>query len=169
MGGLAQGGYRGKTIISSTCASVQSFFKPVGPAANGVLLITAQKDPSDPKYDADPAVSTYKADVQRYGGGANAVDASILTGYNIAALVVDSLEKAALLPGGLTRVNLMNAAWNADFTLPLNIAGKAKLDGRTDAYIIETFELTAYDAERGSQVPTGDRFDNEGKTGTFGT
>ncbi len=166
MAGLAKGGYTGTTIISSTCASVQSFFKPVDPAGNGVLVVASQKDPSDPQFAADPAMVTYKADVARHGGGANASDASVLTGYNLAALVVDSLERAAALPGGLTRVNLMNAAWNADFQLPLNIAGRARLDGRTDAYVIETVELKSYDAAKGSQVSTGDRFDNEGKTGT---
>ena len=167
MGGLAKGGYKGKTIMSSTCAAVQSFFKPIDPAGNGVLLIAAQKDPSDPQYANDPAIVTYKADIAKHGGGANANDGSILTGYNIAALLVDSLEKAAALPGGLTRVNLMNAAWNADFTLPLAISGKAKMDGKTDAYIVETVEFTAYDAAKGSQVPTGDKFDSEAKTGTF--
>jgi len=169
MGGLAKGGYKGKTIMSSTCTSVQSFFKPVDPAGNGVLLIAAQKDPSDPQYATDPAVTTYKADVEKHGGGANANDGSILTGYNIGALLVDSLEKATKMPGGLTRVNLMNAAWNADFALPLVITGKAKMDGRSDAYVIETVEFTAYDAAKGSQVRTGDKFDYQGKTGTFAT
>lgn len=167
MGGLAKGGYKGKTIMSSTCTSVQSFFKPVDPAGNGVLLIAAQKDPSDPQYAADPAVTAYKADVQTHGGGANANDGSILTGYNIGALVVDSLEKASRMTGGLTRVNLMNAAWNADFALPLAVSGTAKMDGKSDAFIIETVEFTAYDAARGSQVFTGDKFDYQGKTGTF--
>lgn len=167
MAGLAKGGYKGKTIMSSTCTSVQSFFKPVDPAGNGVLLVAAQKDPSDPQYATDPAVVTYKADVQKYGGGANANDGSVLTGYNLAALLVDTLDKAAKAPGGLTRVNLMNAAWNADFALPLAISGRAKLDGRSDAFIIETVEFTAYDASKGSQVPTGDKFDYQGKTGTF--
>ena len=56
MAGLAAGGYKGITIISYTCASVASFFKPVDPAGNGVYLLLQQKDPSDPQYANDPAV-----------------------------------------------------------------------------------------------------------------
>jgi branched-chain amino acid transport system substrate-binding protein len=167
MSALAQGGYKGRTIISSTCSSVQSFFKPIGQAGDGVLLVGAQKDPGDPQYAGDPAMVTYKADVQKFGAGANANDGSILTGYSITALLVDSLEKAAQLPGGLTRVNLMNAAWNADFSSGLATAGRRKLNGRTDAYSVETVEFTAYDAATASQHRTGDTFDYEGKTGTF--
>jgi len=59
MAGLAQGGYKGKTIISATCASVSSFFKPVDPAGNGVLLLGQQKDPSDPAFTNDPAIKQY--------------------------------------------------------------------------------------------------------------
>ena len=66
MAGLAAGGYKGITIISSTCASVASFFKPVDPAGNGVYLLLQQKDPSDPQFADDPAVVEYKADIAKY-------------------------------------------------------------------------------------------------------
>jgi branched-chain amino acid transport system substrate-binding protein len=167
MSGLAQGGYKGKTIISSTCTSVQASFKPIGQAGNGVMLVGAQKDPSDPQYATDPAMVTFKRDVATYGGGTSATDSSVMTGYSIAMMLVDSLERAAQLPGGLTRVNLMNAAWNLDFSPPLATAGRRKLDGISDAYTVESVQFTAYDAAATSHVPTGDRFDYEGKTGTF--
>lgn len=167
MSGLAQGGYKGKTIVSSTCSSVQSYFKPIGAAGDGVLLVGAQKDPGDPQYASDPVIVTYKADVARYGAGANANDGSVLTGYAVTALLVDTLQKAADLPGGLSRVNLMNAAWNVDFVPPFATAGRRRMDGKTDAYTVETVQFTAYDAAKTSQVPTGDRFDYEGRTGTF--
>jgi hypothetical protein len=41
------------------------------------------------------------------------------------------------------------------------------LDGISDAYTVESVQFTAYDAAATSHVPTGDRFDYEGKTGTF--
>ena len=53
--GLAAGGYQGIAIISATCASVASFFKPVDPAGNGVYILGQQKDPSDPQWAEDPA------------------------------------------------------------------------------------------------------------------
>lgn len=167
MAGLAQGGYKGKTIISATCASVKSFFAPVDPAGNGVLIVGAQKDPSDKQYDADPAMVTYKADVAKYGGGANPADGSVLTGYNIAALTVANLAQAAKA-GGISRVSLMNAAWNTNTTLPLALGGKTIIDGNKDAYAAEYLAILKYDATLKSQVLTTDVFDVEGKTGLFG-
>jgi ABC-type branched-subunit amino acid transport system substrate-binding protein len=165
--GLAAGGYKGITIISATCASVASFFKPVDPAGNGVYILGQQKDPSDPRFADDPAVKQYIADVAKYGGGGDAKNAQLTTGYNIGALTANTLKQAAELEGGLTRANIMNAAWATDFKLPLVLGGTAKANGITDAYIAEYAEMLQYDASKGSQVPTGESFDVEGKTGVF--
>jgi branched-chain amino acid transport system substrate-binding protein len=168
MAGLAAGGYKGITIISYTCASVASFFKPVDPAGNGVYLLLQQKDPSDPQYANDPAVVAYKADIAKYGAGADPNNGQILTGYDVGLQVVDTLTRAAALPGGLTHENVMNAAWATNFTLPLLLGGTFHVDGITDAYGIEYAEMGQYDASKGSQVLTGDKFDIEGKSGVFG-
>ena len=91
----------------------------------------------------------------------------MLTGYNFAALLIDTLTRAAALDGGLTRANIMNAAWATDFSVPLLIGGSYKVDGITDAYGSEYVVMLRYDAAKGSQVQTGDVFDVEGKTGVF--
>jgi hypothetical protein len=109
----------------------------------------------------------YKADVGVFGAGADANNGSVLTGYNVGALLVDVLTKAAAMEGGLTRANIMNAAWSVDFKIPLLVGGTAKMDGIKDAYISEYAEMLQYDAATGSQVPTGDTFDVEGKTGVY--
>ncbi len=167
MAGLAQGGYTGKTIISATCASVSSFFKPVDPAGNGVYLLGQQKDPSDPMWADDPAMKQYFADVAQYGAGADAKNGSILTGYGAGGLTVQTLKDAAKLKGGLTRVNVMNAVWNINYKNPLLFGGTGHLDGTSDAYLSEYSIMLQYDAAKKSQVPTGDTFDVEGKTGLF--
>ncbi len=167
MAGLAAGGYKGITIISYTCASVASFFKPVDPAGNGVYLLLQQKDPSDPQFANDPAVTAYKADVAKYGAGADPNNGQILTGYDVGLQVIDTLTRAAGMDGGLTHENVMNAAWSTNFTLPLLLGGSFKVDGTTDAYGIEYSEMAQYDASKGSQVRTGQVFDIEGKSGVF--
>jgi branched-chain amino acid transport system substrate-binding protein len=166
MGGLAKGGYKGQTIISLTCASVSSFFKPVDPAGNGVLVLGAQKDPSDPQYANDEGIKQYKADVGQYGGGANPNDGSVLTGYNVGTVVVQNLKDAAAA-GGISRISLMNAAWNTKVKTPGSLGGTYEVNGSKDAYPVETLEFLKYDASKGSQVATGDKFDQEGKTGLF--
>ena len=66
--------------------------------------------------------------------------------------MVDTLERAAALEGGLTRANVMNAAWATNFEVPLILGGTFKVDGVTDAYGAEYAEMLQYDAAKGSQV-----------------
>ncbi len=167
MAGLAQGGYKGITIISSTCAAVSSFFKPVDPAGNGVYILGQQKDPSDPRFADDAAMKQYNDDVAKYGKGVQATNGNIVTGYNIGAVMSDVLTRAAKMDGGLTRANIMNAVWSTDYPTPLVVGGKAHLDGIKDAYSLEFAEMLQYDAAKHSQVPTGDTFDVEGQTGVY--
>ena len=167
MGGLAKGGFKGQTIISSTCASAASFFKPIDPAGDGVLVLTSVKDPSDPARASDPDVVAYRADVAKYGPGVNANDVTVAAGWTEGGIVIDVLTRAAEADGGLTRLNVMNAAWSTDFDAPLALFGKVKLDGNDDAYAIESLEFFKYSAATHSMQATGERFDQEGKTGLF--
>jgi ABC-type branched-subunit amino acid transport system substrate-binding protein len=165
--GLAAGGFDGIVIISATCASVASFFKPVDPAGNGVYILGQQKDPSDPQWADDPPMVEYKADMAEFGASLDANNGQHLTGYNLAALMVDTLERAAALDGGLTRANVMNAAWATNFKVPLILGGTFHVDGITDAYGAEFAAMLQYDAATGSLKATGLEFDVEGKTGVF--
>ena len=132
-----------------------SFFKPVDPAGDGVYILGQQKDPSDPRFADDPAVVQYKEDVAEFGGGGDAANAQLATGYNDGAVLVDVLTRAAAMEGGLTRANIMNAAWSIDFEVPLVVGGRAKLDGIKDAYSAEFTEMLQYD--RGDGFAGSDR------------
>lgn len=167
MAGLAKGGFKGQTIISSTCASTASFFRPIDPAGDGVLVLTSIKDPSNPANANDEDVKTYKADVAKYGSGSNANDTNVAAGWVQAQTAIEILKAAAEMDGGLTRANVMNAAWNLDIEPPL-LFGPVKLDGNDDAYGVETLEFYKYSAASKSLEPTGEKFDQQGKTGLFG-
>lgn len=166
MGGLAKGGFKGQTIISSTCASTASFFRPIDPAGDGVLVLTSIVDPSNPANANDPDVKAYKADVAKYGGSSNPNDTNVAAGWVQAQTAIGILKAAAEMEGGLTRVNVMNAAWNLDEEPPL-LFGPVKLDGNSDAYGVETLEFYKYSAKSKSLEPTGEKFDLQGKTGLF--
>jgi len=169
MAGLAQGGYQGKTLISSTCAAVASFWKPVDPAGNGMYIVGQAKDPSDPTYASDAGVQQYKADLAKYAPGLDPNNGNFATGYSVGLLLVKNLQDAAKLPGGLNRVNVMNAAWNTqNFMNPLALGGTGNMNGNNDAYIVEYASMLKYDASKHAQVPTGDTFNLEGKTGLYG-
>jgi hypothetical protein len=79
---------------------------------------------------------------------------------------VEILKAAAKLDGGLTRANVMNAAWNIDIEPPL-LFGPIKLDGTKDAYGVETLEFLQYSATTHAMKRTGIKFDQQGKTGVY--
>jgi ABC-type branched-subunit amino acid transport system substrate-binding protein len=167
MGGVSQGGFKGKTVISFTCAAVKSFWQPADPAGDGMYILGQYPDPSDPSHAEDADMKSYKANIEKYGPGLDTTSGNISVGYNVAHLIVETLKAAAKLPGGLTRVNTMNAAWNLDTKLPLMLGGRAKVDGNTDAFGLEWATMLRYDAAKHAQLPTGEVFDFEGKTGVY--
>jgi len=166
MAGLAKGGFKGQTIISSTCASAASFFVPVDPAGDGVLVLTSIDDPSDPDLADDADVKAFKADVAKYGAGVNASNTNVAAGYTEGLTLIEILKNAAESDDGLTRVSVMNAAWNIDFEPPL-LFGPVKFNGNNDAYGVETLEFVKYSAATKSMQRTDDKFDLEGKTGLY--
>jgi ABC-type branched-subunit amino acid transport system substrate-binding protein len=166
MAGLAKGGYKGKTLISSTCASAAAFFKPIDPAGDGVQVLTSVDDVSDPALASDADVKAFKADAAKYGAGANANDTNVAAGWIQGLTAIEIFKNAAKSDDGLTRASVMNAAWSLDFDAPL-LFGPVKLDGTKDAYGVESLEFVKYSATSHSMQRTGEKFDRQGKTGVY--
>jgi ABC-type branched-subunit amino acid transport system substrate-binding protein len=166
MAGLAKGSYKGKTIISSTCASAAAFFKPIDPAGDGVQVLTSVDDVSDPALADDPDVKAFKADLAKYAPSANANDTNVAAGWIQGLTAIEILKNAAESGDGLTRASTMNAAWSLDYDAPL-LFGPVKLDGTKDAYGVETLEFVKYSATSHSMQRTGEKFDRQGKTGVY--
>ena len=81
------------------------------------------------------------------------------------------LRDAAALPGGLNRVNLMAATWNADFTNDNFIGGTYRTDGVNDAYFSEAAQIRAIVASPDGALTfedVGEFVDLEGQGGSFG-
>ncbi len=74
-------------------------------------------------------------------GDVTCADGSYSTGVLYGQFVDDVLRSAAALPGGLNRVNLMTAVWNADTTNGTLLGGTLKLDGVNDAYWTEAAQI----------------------------
>jgi branched-chain amino acid transport system substrate-binding protein len=163
-------GFTGPIIVSSTCFSTQFLGTPeVGQAAKDTFGIGYLKDPTDPQYKDDPAVKQYLADVAQYGDKDTKPEiSSVATGVNFGQLMVDTLQSAAKMPGGLTRVNLANAMWNINTTLPLAYAGaKYIMKGNKDAYGVEFGQMRQFDPATKTFKDTGETFDLEGQTGVY--
>ncbi|ADP81261.1 ABC transporter substrate-binding protein [Pseudofrankia inefficax] len=162
---LAQGGYTGGLIETTTCGS-KAILGPLGDRANNLVYAASFRDPTLP-VNADQAdVKTFAADASKYGGSGFAVSSFTVVGYRLAKLYVDTLRAASALPGGLTRVNVMNAAWNLNTTLFDSYCGAAKTSGPADPYVDECLAVLQYNATDGPKQLT--TFDAEGTTAKLG-
>ena len=154
-------------ILSYTCQLIPAYFKPVDPAGAGVIVAVSGKDSSDVD---DPEVQ--KANKILSDKGIDPQKGSYFTGVAYAKTTEAILRSAAEMDGGLNRVNLMRAIWNADVTNPLSLDGSTiKTDGVNDAYFVEAARFAKYvpPAQKGGTGHyefLGELINNEGKTGS---
>ena len=121
-------------------------------------------------YADDPKIIEIERILEEYGD-VTCADGSFSTGVLYGEFIVDVLRSASEMPGGLNRVNLMAATWNADTTNDTMLGGTLKLDGTNDAYWTEGAQLQAVivdDAGNLTFEPKGDYIDFEGQGGSFG-
>ena len=164
----AQESYEGTTFLSYTCQGIPTYFKPVDPAGEGVIVATTAKEPGEAD---DPAVA--KSIEVLEGANLDPFSGSFYTGTIFANTVEAVFRQASEMEGGLNRVNLMRAVWNMDVENPLFLEGATlRTDGTNDAYIVEATQLARYvppaaGEELGTYEPIGDIIDAEGETGSF--
>ena len=172
---LAGSEWRPTTYMSYTCNNLSSFFAPVEDAVAtlsaddaGPIMANSNKICGDPVYADDPKIQEVEAILAEYGD-VTCADGSYSTGILYGEFLVDVLRDAAALEGGLNRVNLMAAVWNADTTNDTLLGGTLKLDGVNDAYWTEAAQLQRVAIVDGAIafVPTGDLVDFEGAGGSF--
>ena len=172
---LAGSEWRPTTYMSYTCNNLSSFFAPVEDAVvtldaddAGPIMANSNKVCGDPVYADDPKIQEVEAILAEYGD-VTCADGSYSTGILYGEFLVDILREAAALEGGLNRVNLMAAVWNADTTNDTLLGGTLKLDGVNDAYWTESAQLQRVAIVDGAIafVPTGDLVDFEGLGGSF--
>lgn len=171
MGGIAQSPWAPLFLMSNTCSSISSFFKPVDPAGQGVRLVGTNKEVSDSAYASDEWVVFTRELLEAAGFDPDAGSES--TGVIFGMTMENVLRAAADMDGGLTRTNLMRAIWSMNFEHPAALPGAIySLDGANDAYAIEAGQIREYvydpATESGSYAPVGDLIDVEGTTGSFG-
>ena len=161
--------FRPQIILSNTCDSIPTYFKPIDPAGEGVLVASTTKEVND---RSDPAVQEAVARME--AAGLDPTSGAYFTGTIFGATIELIFRQAAAFEGGLNRVNLMRAAWNADVVNPLLREGATlKTDGVNDAYLPEAAQFLRYvppapGEELGTYEPVGDLVNLEGETGSVG-
>ncbi len=98
----------GTVIVSNVSASTATVMRPAGlDYSQGVISAAYAKDVSDPQWNNDPGIKDFEALLAKYLPEVNPVDASALTGYNMAQTMVEVLRRCG---DNLTRENVMKQA-----------------------------------------------------------
>ena len=170
MSALAGSSWDPMTILSNTCQTISTYFKPIDPAGEGVLVAVNSKTAGDPQYSDDEAVQQAVTILQ--DAGLDPFSGSSFIGTIFGHTVVNHLRAAAEMENGLTRLNFLEAVWNADEVNPLALDGLTEqTDGVNDAYLIEGARMAEYvppgeGEETGSYEFLGDLLNLEGETGS---
>jgi hypothetical protein len=164
MANVAQASWEPMTFLSSTCSSVVSFFAPVDPAGDGVHVITYRKDPTDPDAQSDPDMQLYLEKMAQYAPDTNAQSTTTSLGWALAALFVETAERAIETDGELTRPGLMVAMMSLDSQVGMLLDGISwQTEGVDDPWPIEQARIARYtyddDAGAGSMVGVSDLID----------
>ena len=169
MAAIAQSSWDPETFLSYTCQGIPTYFAPIDPAGEGVIVATSAKEAGELE---DPAVQEAREALE--AAGLNPDEGAFYTGVIFGHTVENVLRQAAEMEGGLNRINLMKAVWNADFENPLGLDGSTyRTDGVNDAYFVEAAQFARYvppadGEELGRYEPIGELTNLEGETGSVG-
>jgi branched-chain amino acid transport system substrate-binding protein len=118
-------GWKPLFFMSNISASVPVVLEPAGLESSIGLLSSAYgKDPRDPAFENDPAMTDWRAWMRKYLPDADVRLPSYVNGYNSAATMVQVLKQAG---GDLSRENIMRQATNLRARAPDAAAGSQGL------------------------------------------
>jgi len=135
------------TIVSNVSASTATVMRPAGlDNSQGVLSAAYAKDVSDPQWAGDAGIKAFDDLLSKYMPDTNRVDASAMTGYNMATTMVEVLRRCG---DDLTRANVMKqAASLKQFAQGGLLPGITLTTGPNDFQPIEQLQLMQFKGER---------------------
>lgn len=115
-------GWNPTRYLNSLASSVGAVLEPAGlQRSKGILSVAYLKDPSDPRWQADPAMQDYLTFMKQYLPSANIYDSMNVFGYSAAQTLVRVIEQCG---DDLSRENLMRQATNiTNLQLPMALPG----------------------------------------------
>jgi len=133
--------------LNNLSISVGSVLKPAGLEKSiGLISVAYYKDPTDKRWEDDPAIKEWKAFMQQYYPQGNASDSLNVYGYLLAQMLEQVLRQAG---DQLTRANVMHAAANLkDLQLPLALPGVKVNTSPTDYFPFESMQLQRFDGKQ---------------------
>ncbi|NEV01403.1 ABC transporter substrate-binding protein [Bradyrhizobium uaiense] len=137
-------GWKPKFFLANTATSVASVLKPAGlEYSKGIISTAYLKDPTDPTWD--PAVTSWRAFMDRYYPDGDKGNANNLYGYVQAEAMVQVLKQCG---DNLTRENVMKQAANLkNFHSDLMLPGVMVNTSPDDYFPIEQMQLMRFNGE----------------------
>jgi branched-chain amino acid transport system substrate-binding protein len=97
-------------LLNNVSVSIGSVMKPAGfDNSQGIISAAYLKDVTDPAWRDDPAIKNFDEFLTKYYPDGNRIDASVLYGYTVAHVLVQTLKQCG---DNLTRENVMKQAAN---------------------------------------------------------
>ena len=139
-------GWKPKFFLANTATSVASVLKPAGlDYSKGIISTAYLKDPTDPTWDKDPAVQSWRAFMDKYYPDGDKANANNLYGYVQAEAMVQVLKQCGDI---LTRENVMKQAANLkNFHSDLMLPGIMVNTSPDDYFPIEQMQLMRFNGE----------------------
>jgi ABC-type branched-subunit amino acid transport system substrate-binding protein len=138
--------WKPKFFLANTATSVASVLKPAGLQYTKDIISTSYlKDPTDPTWDADPAVVKWRAFMDKYYPDGDKTNANNLYGYVQSEAMLQVLKQCG---DNLTRENVMKqAAHLKNFHSDLMLPGIMVNTGPDDYFPIEQMQLMRFNGE----------------------
>jgi branched-chain amino acid transport system substrate-binding protein len=139
-------GWRPLHFLNVVSTSVAAVLQPAGlDKSVGLLSVAYFKDPTDPAWKDDKAVTDYLAFMKKYYPDGNPADGFNAYGLAAAQTLVQVLRQCG---DELTRESIMREAANLkDFEVPMLLPGIHINTGPADFYPIEQVQLIRFDGK----------------------
>lgn len=137
-------GWRPRQYLNNISQSVGAVLKPAGlDKSAGLITGLYQKDPTDPKWTKDPAMTEWRAFMREFYPQGDVTDALNIYGYAAARALVQVLRQCG---DDLTRQNVMRQATNLrEFETGVELPGIRLNTSQTRHAPIQSMRLARFD------------------------
>ena len=173
IGAIEKSSWKPVVVAAQPCAQIQTTYAPLGKqglTGNGTNVVRYYYAPTDPDNPNKEFTQLYTDTMT--AGGLDPKNAQYANGWFWAWYIVQALQDASVMKGGLTRANINIAAHSYDSTYPLMVKGVVgKVSGVQDAYPFEAGGMYTYTGATptttGHFEQAGPLIDNSGKLGNW--
>jgi branched-chain amino acid transport system substrate-binding protein len=134
-------------IVPTSSVSIKGILQPAGlDNAIGIVTASSTKSVADPQWSTDAGMRTYLAFLQQYMPGADPNDSSMVTGYNSAILMAETLRRCG---DDLTRDNVIKQLTTIkNMKLGMLLPGIEVTLGPDDYRTYKTLYMMRFDGQR---------------------